>query len=204
MTLFLAVKSGNLNPQTDRCIRHTDGGPDNVSIVTHFIHWLLVYLGVFNEFIWFRFKAGHSHTEVADRLFSVIKSLFESDGANRVLPIEDFPSLIPKIEAAFKDEVESCTFNWNFANWDLRDMMDNMKVVSSSLKGISTKMVYRYTYDPELVEHGCVCVQYKTNVSWKGNAREAEWSPISRVEREMNSGDADDDAQVVDRPDGGK
>ena len=198
MTIFLAVKSGNLNPQTDRFIRHTDGGPDNVSIVTHFIHWLLVYLGVFNEFIWFRFKAGHSHTEVADRLFSIIKSLFESDGANRVLPIDDFPSLIPKIEAAFKDEVESCTFNWNFANWDLRDMMDNMKVVSSSLKGISTKMVYRYTYDPELVEHGCVCVQYKTNISWKGNAREAEWSPISRVEREMNSGDADDDAQVVE------
>ena len=76
--------------------------------------------------------------------------------------------------------------------------MQEMNVVSSSLKGISTKMVYRYTYDPELVEHGCVCVQYKTNISWKGNAREAEWSPISRVEREMNSGDADDDAQVVE------
>ena len=198
MTIFLAVKSGNLRPETDRFIRHTDGGPDNVSIVTHFIHWLLVYLGVFNEFIWFRFKAGHSHTEVADRLFSIIKSLFESDGANRVLPIDDFPSLIPKIEAAFKNEVESCTFNWNFANWDLRNMMQEMNVVSSSLKGISTKMVYRYTYDPELVEHGCVCVQYKTNISWKGDAREAEWSPIFRVEREMNSGDADDDAQVVE------
>ena len=102
--------------------------------MTHLIHWLLVYLGVFNEFIWFRFKAGHSNTEVADRLFSIIKSLFESDGAHRVLPIDDFPSLIPKIEAAFKNEVESCTFNWNFANWDLRNMMDNMKVVSSSSK----------------------------------------------------------------------
>ena len=73
--------------------------------------------------------------------------------------------MIPKIEAAFKGEVESCTFNWNFANWDLRNMMDEMNVVSSSLKGISSKMIYRYTYDPELVEHGCVRVQYKTNIS---------------------------------------
>ena len=55
-------------------------GADNASYVTHVVHWLLVYLGVFNEIVWFRFKAGHSHTEVADRLFSVIKRLFESDG----------------------------------------------------------------------------------------------------------------------------
>ena len=55
--------------------------------------------------------------------------------------------------------MESCTFNWNFAKWDLRNMMDEINVVSSSLEGISSKMVYRYTYDPELVEHGCVRVQ---------------------------------------------
>ena len=85
MTIHLAVKSGNLKPHTDTFVRHTDGGPDNVSIVTHFLHWLLVYLGVFNKVVWFRFKAGHSHTvtEVADRLFAIIKTLFESDSSHR-------------------------------------------------------------------------------------------------------------------------
>ena len=198
MTIFIGVKSGNIKPHTDSIIRHTDGGPDNVSIVTHFIHWLLVYLGVFNEIIWFRFKAGHSHTETADRLFSVIKRLFESDGAHRVNPIESFRDLVPKIEAEFKGEKESCIFNWNFANWDLRQLMKEMHCVSSKLSGISSKMVYRYSHDSVLWEHGCVRVQYKSNISWQGNSRDAEWSPISRVEREMNVTDGgDDEVQTV-------
>ena len=177
---------------------HFCTGPDNVSIVTHFIHWLLVYLGVFNRIVWFRFKAGHSHTETADRLFAIIKRLFESDGAHRVSPIEDFPSLISKIAASFVGEVEQCNFSWNFANWDLRQMMQEMNVVSSTLQGISSKMVYQYSYVETLPEHGCVLVQYKSNISWKGNAREAEYSPIMRVEREMNVGDGGGEAETVE------
>ena len=115
--------------------------------MTHFLHWLLVYVGVFNRVLWFRFKAGHSHTEVADRLFSIIKRFFESDGAHRVNPIEDFPTLIDRVAEAFAGEAESCTFHWNFANWDLRRLMDDMKVVSTSLKGISSKMAY-HRYQP--------------------------------------------------------
>ena len=125
---------------------HFCTGPDNVSIVTHFIHWLLVYLGVVNKIVWFRFKAGHSHTETADRLFSIIKRLFESDGAHRVSPIDDFPSLISKIAADFDNEAELCNFSRNFANWDLRQMMKEMNVVSSILQDISSKMVYEYSY----------------------------------------------------------
>lgn len=198
MTIFTAVKTGNLRSDTDCFVRHTDGGPDNVSVVTHFIHWLLVYLGVFNKFLWFRFKAGHSHTEVADRLFSIIKRLFESDGAHRVNPIESFPDLIVKLEAAFASEAESCIFNWNFANWDLRNMMSEMNCVSSKLSGISSKMVYQYSYDESLWEHGCVLVQYKSNISWTGNARDAEWSPLTRVEKTLNVGDGDDEPQAVE------
>ena len=198
MTIFTAVKTGNLRSDTDCFVRHTDGGPDNVSVVTHFIHWLLVYLGVFNKFLWFRFKAGHSHTEVADRLFSIIKRLFESDGAHRVNPIESFPELIVKLEAAFAPEAESCIFNWNFANWDLRQMMSEMNCVSSKLRGISSKMVYQYSYDESLWEHGCVLVQYKSNISWTGNARDAEWSPLARVEKTMNVDDGDDEPRAVE------
>ena len=61
MTIYLAFETGNLKSHVETMYRHTDGGPDNVSVVSHFVHWLLVYLGVFNEIIWFRFEAGGSH-----------------------------------------------------------------------------------------------------------------------------------------------
>ena len=127
MTIHHGILTGSIATHQKQLIRHTDGGPDNVSIVTHFVHWLLVYLGVFDEVLWFRFKAGHSHTEVADRLFALIKSMFETDSAARPRPIHDFPSLIAKIETAFEKEVEASTVHWNFANWDLRSMMKEMR-----------------------------------------------------------------------------
>ena len=84
MAIYRAFKSGRLKPHTRRLVRHTDGGGDNVTYVTHIVHWLLVYLGVFDEILWFRFEAGHSHTEIADRLFGVMKRIFESDSQARV------------------------------------------------------------------------------------------------------------------------
>ena len=33
-----------------------------MSIVTHIMHWLLVYLGVADEIIWFRFESGWAHS----------------------------------------------------------------------------------------------------------------------------------------------
>ena len=58
MTLWRACKKGRLKPHVKTLYRHTDGGSDNVSHVTHILHWLLVYLGVFDKIIWFRFEAG--------------------------------------------------------------------------------------------------------------------------------------------------
>ena len=56
--LFAAHEQGRLKSKMKKLIRHTDGGGDNVSYVTHIVHWLLVYLGVFDEIIWFRFEPG--------------------------------------------------------------------------------------------------------------------------------------------------
>ena len=106
--------------------------------------------------------------------------------------------MIPKIEAEFQKEVESCTINWNFANYDLRNMMLEMNVMSSTLSRIGSKMCYQYSYDEHFWEYGCVLVQYKSNIAWKGNAREAEWSPITRMQKELNVGDADDEVEMVD------
>lgn len=58
MILLRAKEHGALGSHVKTMYRHTDGGPDNVSVVTHVFHWLLVYLGIFDEIIWFRFEAG--------------------------------------------------------------------------------------------------------------------------------------------------
>ena len=43
MVLWRAKQLGRLNPHVTRLVRHTDGGPDNVALVTHLLHWLLVH-----------------------------------------------------------------------------------------------------------------------------------------------------------------
>ena len=197
MTIFLAVASGNIAPHVEDFYRHTDGGSDNVAVVSHFVHWLLIYIGTFQNLTWFRFKAGHSHTETADRLFAIMKRLFEADGAHRVNPIHCFPQLIEKLEKEFAAEIEACTFHWDFANWDFRKMMQEMHVVSSKLKGINSKMVYKYSYVESLHSHGNVLVQYKSNIQWRGSAREAEWSPIATVVKEMPQADDSEELEEV-------
>lgn len=189
MTLKRHQEKGNLQPHKIRLIRHTDGGPDNVCMTTHIIHWLLVYVGVFEEVLWFRFKAGHSHTEVADRLFSIMKRLFETDSQSRVSGIQDIPELVSRLQAEFHKEKEKLLFEFDFANWDLSEWVQAQHLRGVHT-GISSQLVYRYTYCPQLIRHGCVKVQYKQKVSWKGNSQEAEWSPIQRgtAERPTNDG----------------
>ena len=83
LVLSAAVENGRISKHTRRLIRHTDGGPDNLSYRTHVLHWLLVYIGAFDEVLWFRFEAGHSHTEIADRFFGLMKKLFVTDSNTR-------------------------------------------------------------------------------------------------------------------------
>lgn len=195
-TLLAAKESGRLAEQHTHLVRHTDGGPDNVAVVTQFVHWLLVYLGVFQKVTWFRFDAGHSHTEICDRLFAVIKRHFESDGRHRVEAIDSFPELFQKLEKEFEGSAESSQFAFHLANWDLKTFMEECNVVSSKLKNISTKKAFEYSYAEELWEHGCVKVQYKDDIAYKGSAREAEWSPIETIEEEMPTMDGEGSEKV--------
>jgi hypothetical protein len=43
--------------------------------------------------------------------------------------------------------------------------------------------VWRYLYDPNHPEHGCVTVTYKERLSKRGTSLEAEWLPIETIER---------------------
>ena len=179
VSLMAAKTAGHLPPHVEHLYRHTDGGPDNVAWVVHLIHWLLVYLGVFQTITWFRFKAGHSHTEVADRLFSILKKFFVTDSAARVLGIESVPDLVALLQEEFKDIRETFQFAWNFANWDFTRWAEDQKLFGT-LKYVKQVRVWRYNYDITNWQHGGVTVQRKEKLAWKGTSREAEWSPIQR------------------------
>jgi hypothetical protein len=129
----------------------TDGGSDNVSQVTHILHWILVWLGCFEEIIWFRFEAGHSHTEVADRLFGVMKRLFQTDSNARVANgARSFRELGQHLEEEFAGENENLLLEYDFANYDFdkffRGMNDSIEdgLFQGKLARISFDNVFRY------------------------------------------------------------
>jgi hypothetical protein len=194
--LHRAWKAGRLGPRVTRAIRHTDGGPDNVCWVSHLLHWLLVYIGAFDELMWFRFEAGHSHTEIADRLFAVMKKLFESDTTRRVGPVEDFRDLEQRLQALFAKSKEVFEMAYHFANWDFEGWFNGFEFdteeafLDKNFGGYSFDHVFKYTYvGPALWQHGGVQVLYKHRLSYTGSAVEAEWNPIRRTTRSRPTSD---------------
>ena len=49
----------------------------------------------------------HSHTEIADRLFSIMQLHFESDSANRCTGVEGFDDMICKFTESFSKSPET-------------------------------------------------------------------------------------------------
>ncbi|KAL3903997.1 MAG: hypothetical protein SGPRY_011452 [Prymnesium sp.] len=121
-----------LKPHKVRLIRRTNGGSDNVATTTHFFHWLLVCSRRCSGFA--SIKAGHSHTEICDRLFSITKAIFESGSRTRVASVEDFPQLIKRIREELQNEIESLIFDYDFANLDFKRWMTDQKLVGDHYK----------------------------------------------------------------------
>ena len=194
-TLWHAHKSGRLKAHTKQLVRHTDGGGDNMSYTTHLVHWLLVYLGIFDEVLWFRFEAGHSHTEISDRLFGVLKKFFHTDSGARAPRCATFSELFGKIDQALKTCPERRVFEYDLANWDFEEWLAGMNATSTD--GVTTTRglfegklarytfdnVYRYTYAEALWQHGGVKVTYKERLSLTAGENDAEWSPVKETER---------------------
>ena len=188
-----------------RLYRHTDGGPDNVSKLTHIFHWLLVYVGCWEELIWFMFDAGHSHTEIADRLFAMMKKLFETDGPSYVKGgILSFEQLEDQLKATFAKCPEMKEIVYHFANWDLDTWLKGaVGFRDDNLRHISYDKVYKYTYvgDAECTTeggepsnmaamHGGVMVTYKKHLSdTQSNPLDDEWAPVERIVETNASGD---------------
>ena len=186
MALWSALKKGKLPKNKRKLLRHTDGGPDNVTKPTHVLHWLLVYIGVFEEIEWFRFDAGHSHTEIADRLFAMMKKLFESDSAARVEGVPDFVELEKKLQNVFSSCKEMLEVSYMLCNWDLDSWFGSLGIdPDGDFAGISFDNVFRYEYvGASHWKHGGVKVTYKDRLSTRATQREAEWKPIRTVESE--------------------
>jgi hypothetical protein len=121
--------------------------------------------------IWFRFEAGHSHTEIADRLFAILKKLFDADSNARVGPLETFAELESKLRETFAKAQEHFELGFDFANWDFEewfttsqfdtdDTFEGKKLVDNSFGGYSFDLVFKYTYvGPALWQHGGVKVR---------------------------------------------
>jgi N-acetylglutamate synthase-like GNAT family acetyltransferase len=189
MALYGAHKNGRFNDGAGKTLyRHTDGGSDNLSVVTHVMHWLLVWLGIFEELIWFRFDAGHSHTEMCDRFFSMIKRFFKIDGAARCERLDSFEEFEDELRKLFTKsdgstvELEYLLANWDFEHWFKACGNDAKK----HLGGISFDNVFSYKYDPSAWDHGCVKVTYKDRLSrtTSRDGKECEWSPFTAVTKD--------------------
>ena len=184
LALYRAYELGRFSgPHAGRsCYRHTDGGPDNVNLPTHLFHWLIVYLGIFQDFYWFRFDAGHSHTELADRFFAMLKRLFDIDGRARPKRMDSLLEFEKRLRATFKDSAETAELDYLFANWDMKAWFSDAGFSTDhNFQGIDSANVFRYTYDEALWKHGCVKVTYKDRLSQKASELECEWKPIRRV-----------------------
>ena len=197
MALYRAKAAGRLGVSVKRLLRHTDGGPDNCAAVTHLLHYCLVYLGCFEEVLWFRFEAGHSHTEVAERLFGIMKRLFESDSNKRVSGIGSFQRLEALLRDEFRDCPENFVTEFNLANWDFDGWFAGMQnseddsignVLSNQFGRFTFSYVFRYEYVGEvLAKHGGVKVTYKDRLSYKGDRANPEWSPVESYEQRRSN-----------------
>ena len=181
--LWQAYKSGRLKggpvPSGRVMYRHTDGGSDNLNHDTHLFHWMLVWLGIFDEVVWFRFDAGHSHTELADRFFSMLKRIFFS-GGKRALRLDSFPEFEQRLNATFKNSVEAVQFEYLFANWDFHTWFKNGGLQPhKDFGGVSFDNVFRYKYDSTKWDQGGVMIQFKPRLSWQSpTPDDCEWSPF--------------------------
>ena len=203
--LYAAQQRGRLRPHVRRLLRHTDGGSDNVSKLTHIFHWLLVYVGCWEEVLWFIFDAGHSHTEIADRLFSLMKKIFETDSAAHVQGgVSTFEQLEERLKACFSKCPEMKEIVYHFANWDFDSWLKGaVGFKTTDLQKISFDNVFRYLYVGDKAckdingaastvarEHGGVQVTFKQHLSDKGSYLDDEWGPLVRVSEETSAGDS--------------
>ena len=198
MAVWHMKQAGKLPTSKTGCKRHTDGGSDNVTKVSHFVHFLLVWIGCFNVLEWFRFEPGHSHTEITDRLFSMMRHLFETVNGARAKKVESFAELCEAMDRTFKDSKEGMVIGYHLANWDWNAWMEGMAVnetlgddlkparrprmISSQFAGIKHDYVFRYEYvGRSQWRHGGVRVLYKGRLSDKGDSRNAEYGPVREV-----------------------
>ena len=75
----------------------------------------------------------HSHTEIADRLISLMKRLFETDSAARAKGVGCPSDMMAKLEEVYADCNEDFALEYNWANWDIEGWLAKMCPAEESL-----------------------------------------------------------------------
>eukprot|EP00965_Chrysotila_dentata_P075362 2488642-Pleurochrysis_carterae.AAC.1 len=173
-TLFRLIETSKLDARIDRIVQQTDGGCDNVTWVTHAVHYMLVREGAFNQIDWVRLKPGHSHNKQAcaclvlfsfaiDRTFSAVNSVFYP--TKGVGPgYQRFPTAWNTLTAAWR-------------------CCGNLQTLTSRTGLMDAKeRFWRYMWNPTMVDPNDqgnkVRVTYKTNLTDRATNTQAEFKPL--------------------------
>ena len=171
-TLFQLALAGKLE-NVSHFMRQSDSGSDNVCWMTFALHCLMVREGVFNEIDWVRLRAGHSHNE-ADANHRLAMGVFypkKGVGEGCATPFE-FEAKLMKGMQGMNGGMQVL---WQMANFDLKAWFNGC--VHKDFGHYDSQRWWRFTYDPNLPEHGCVRVTYKTELTDIATSNADEWKP---------------------------
>eukprot|EP00965_Chrysotila_dentata_P091654 3026021-Pleurochrysis_carterae.AAC.9 len=162
-SLYRLIETGKLDARAKRIARQTDGGPDNVSWVTHGVHFMLVREGVFNQIVRIRLLPGHSHNP---QTFSITKTIFIPAGGDRIgctTPWEMECRLVDGL----KKMNGGLEMLWQLASFDFTDWLDGCE---------QTLLALRLRRDP----HGArLCSRFnKTALTEGATDSAAEFKPL--------------------------
>eukprot|EP00965_Chrysotila_dentata_P081764 2699149-Pleurochrysis_carterae.AAC.1 len=121
-SFYRLIEQSKLESRVERIIRQTDGGNDNVTWVTHALHYTLVHEGAFNQINWIRLKPGQSQNK-QDRVFSLCKSIVypkRGMGPGCKSPLESEAML----SEGLKNMNGGCEMLWQLANFDFSAWLD--------------------------------------------------------------------------------
>eukprot|EP00965_Chrysotila_dentata_P082662 2727783-Pleurochrysis_carterae.AAC.4 len=158
-TIFRLIEQYKLDPRVERIVRQTDGGSDNVSWVTHALHYMLVREGVFNQINWVRLRPVYKE---------IINSIFSQ------------PCYIPCVtQDRFFSLIESIFYPKRGFGPGYKSPLEFQAML---VKGLQEKeRFWRYIYDPDFVDltdqSNKVRVIFKTNLTDKATNEHSEFKP---------------------------
>src|SRR6056297_1649568 len=129
---------------------------------------------VFDEVIWLRLRAGHSHNE-ADAWHRRAMAVFypnSKHGPGCASPFEYQAKLIDGLSGMSG----GCEILWQLANFNFEEWCKGC--VTPEFGHYAAPRAWRFEYDEKLPEHGCVRVTFKDKLTDEATGTTEEWKPL--------------------------